>query len=686
MKTWIRRMVFAVLAVLCLMGLAGCSAATTVDTTLVLNEDLSGVREMDVAIDAASFQENFHGSIADLNTVIQNNCPEQLTWSYSGDDGTDRYHVELTFETPEEYKQKVEAILDEEVTLDLAAPTTVWANGFRVNESFTSKDLLEWLTTALVENGFVDSSNESYILGDGITNVEFNQATYSTGSTVQANQMEYLPLDKIDMLTDLQDLNSFDRSVIFYIPKASMNAKKTEIETYLNSIVPEGAGAEWGTYEGGVTMTVRKTGMDIAALDAFTKQVLDSDRCTVETAESEKEPDLLTFLNTWGDELNLSSYAGNEYGTVQFNYYCQGHNGMSLESDPDYGTLAGNENGIYEGYLIYAGNRFSEFSLHGLLRKAYQVSSIQVETAVKGSDNFSSTVTIGLASVPSETEQTVISERFTEKAADLADISMTTAEDGCSIEVSAVGDGERMAEVSQQIFDAKRELIFAEEDGLLKPIHAYGFYERMYFPTLSEDTTEDFELTYTVKTGFLSSISEDNLSELLENGAERKGGNLTIHKFESSYKVAIHGNRLNPIGAAIWLAAIVLAVLCLLKLKRSGAIAALKEDAAQARAAKAAAQAAAQATVGQAAAGQATAGQSAGVQTAAQPAAQTADIPQSASVTGTEQSVNVQQPKPETVPQPKKMRPASVVFCEDCGQANEKGAVFCENCGARLSN
>lgn len=95
MREWIRKQMIAAVAVLCFLGLAGCSAGSTVNTELKVNKDLSGVRVMDVAIDGAVFSENFNGDINALNAVVEQKCPGELAWSYDNSDGTDRYHVEL---------------------------------------------------------------------------------------------------------------------------------------------------------------------------------------------------------------------------------------------------------------------------------------------------------------------------------------------------------------------------------------------------------------------------------------------------------------------------------------------------------------------------------------------------------------------------------------------------------------
>ena len=100
------RLAAAVFAAAC--GLCGCvSYGTSIDTTLELKDDLSGVRVMEVSFEDRTFTRNFSGSLEDLDRVIRENCPEELTWSREAKDGREYYHVELPFDSPFDYRIKV---------------------------------------------------------------------------------------------------------------------------------------------------------------------------------------------------------------------------------------------------------------------------------------------------------------------------------------------------------------------------------------------------------------------------------------------------------------------------------------------------------------------------------------------------------------------------------------------------
>ena len=59
MKKSVRKIGLMLMTILVAAFLAACSAGSTVDTTLTINNDLSGSRVMELVIDQSVFDENF---------------------------------------------------------------------------------------------------------------------------------------------------------------------------------------------------------------------------------------------------------------------------------------------------------------------------------------------------------------------------------------------------------------------------------------------------------------------------------------------------------------------------------------------------------------------------------------------------------------------------------------------------
>lgn len=229
-----RLAIFAI-TLLMMLVMAGCSAGSTIDATLMINKDLSGTRQINIAISDNVFDQYFNGSIEELNALIGENCPQGMTWNYSEEGGVKQYNMEIAFTSPEDYWEKVSSILGEEPSqLEIAAPDSVWASGIRIEESFSNKDLLEWMRDLLVDNGYVSSQNADMIFADGTFTVVFNDQIYNTGSRVHIDQIEYVSIDTIRIMTKVNDLDHYDREVTIQIPRASMDKKGEEIKAYLD--------------------------------------------------------------------------------------------------------------------------------------------------------------------------------------------------------------------------------------------------------------------------------------------------------------------------------------------------------------------------------------------------------------------------------------------------------------------
>ena len=140
MKNWIRKIGLVLIMVLVTGFLAACSAGSTIETTLTINDDLSGTRKMDLVINQSVFAEYFTGTIEELNVAITENCPAELTWSYDDSTGAQIYSFTLDFASLEDYESKVDNLIGENLDVDIliSKSDSVWSTGVCVEENFTS--------------------------------------------------------------------------------------------------------------------------------------------------------------------------------------------------------------------------------------------------------------------------------------------------------------------------------------------------------------------------------------------------------------------------------------------------------------------------------------------------------------------------------------------------------------------
>lgn len=699
---------------LMMLVLAGCNAGSTVDTTLVLEKDLSGVRQMTIVIDNSVFNQYFNGTIEDINTLMDTSCPQELTWSYSEAGGTKQYVFELAFSSLDDYKEKVAAILGYEPEITISTPDSVWANGISVTENFKDTDLLQWMRDMLVDNGFVDSSNASNIFSSGTLNVSYNDSTYRSNysTSINVNEVEYVALDDIHILTDINSWNNYSRRVVFRIPSRSMELKGDAIKEYLNGLVPANAKSEWGEDEGETVFTVSVSNVTAEQLAAFDLTVFDSENASVVRTDVSENFSPFTFGEYLVENLDLRNFATGEYW-AQIHYTYQIRAAISYTASQSSDGLRpgyeGTDSALFSGYKIlvdsYANDYDESEEFRVLTQRSYSVKEMDVETDQGWGSKWERTIKFVFETVPSEDDINAIvtrmealagiggtdsdvesskdaeeaesrdvkvEEKSGSKAAEVK-ISQSTKEDVFTLTVEQKGSLEEIKISSGQIFGYEGELAYAKDREFWKVKRQEAFTESISFGNLLENVSSDFKINYAADMGMLS-----NMQYCSSDTAEMDGSKLRLTFNSTRVNVTYVGTEINPLAILFWVfIAVGVICLCVFILKLVMFIS--KSKPAEPKPAAPVVQAAPIAQEAQAA--QAVPAAQVPVQTVSQEAEQKTEQPAQSQEQKTEQPVQSEERKTE---QPE---PASVSkFCEKCGAPREPGAKFCEKCGAKFEN
>lgn len=709
------RLVVICSAVLMMLVLAGCNAGSTVDTTLVLEKDLSGVRQMTIVIDDSVFSQYFNGTVEDINALMDTSCPQELTWSYSEAGGTKQYSFELAFSSLDDYKEKVAAILGYEPEITISTPDSVWANGISVTENFKDTDLLQWMRDLLVDNGFVDSSNASNIFSSGTLNVSYNDSTYrSNSSSINVNEVEYVALDDIHILTDINGWNNYSRRVVFRIPSRSMELKGDAIKEYLDGLVPASAKSEWGEDEGETIFTVSISNVTAEQLAAFDLTVFDSENASVVRTDVSENFSPFTFGEYLHETLDLRNFATGEYW-AQIHYTYQVRAAISYTATQSSDGLRpgyeGADSALFSGYKIlvdsYANDYDESEEFNVLTQRSYTVKEMDVETdqgwgskwertikfvfeAVPSEDDINAIVTrmealagIGGADSDDETSQDA-EEKSGPKAAEVK-ISQSTKDDIFTLSIEQKGSLEEIKISSGQIFGYEGELSYAKDREFWKVKRQEAFTESISFGNLLDNVSSDFKINYTADMGMLSSMQYCS-----SDTAEMDVSKLKMTFNSTRVNVTYVGTEINPLAILFWVfIAVGVICLCVFVLKLVMFISKSKPAApkpaaptVQAAPIAQAAPAAEAAPIAQETqAAQAVSAVPTPVQTVSQEAEQKAEQPVQSEEQKTEQPVQSEEQKTE---QPE---PAPVSrFCEKCGAPREPGAKFCEKCGTKFED
>ena len=525
----LRKYILLFVTVLAIMFTAACGSGTTINTELKINDDLSGERDMQMVFSSSTFESYFTGTIEDLNATISEKIPSSMTFDYAESDGTYYYVFRLAFDSPEDYLQKVNDITGTEHNLTLSSPDGLWVNGFYVDEDFTSTDLLQWFSDALVEKGHVSSGNIGSLFGDGDTKVSYSGNSFSTGKRINVDKIEYLSISHVDVLTEICDIDSFNREVNFYIPEASMNAKGTEISDYMSSVVPSFAKLDKEEVDGTTKFSIKGNSLDIKKLDEFMKAVF-GDETSCRDSEYAGDPSPFAFSQGFVDEISLANYVMGNTSTA-LNTFVKISDDRIVNTSDNYLYYVGNYANLYSDsdyritvYAEYYGNSTPVQSANSFI-KSYYAKSADVTLKSKAGGKWNRSIEISLRDMPTEAEQTAILEKINslidkdaaavsdteeeaedKKAKDKKASKGTTTvkadtKDGYKVVIEQEGKMNDILKGSIALFGVANDMQYTVKSGAASVTKKSAVYDYLNMRDFVLYDAGDFKLTYDVKVG-----------------------------------------------------------------------------------------------------------------------------------------------------------------------------------------
>ena len=412
----LRNLLAALILMLAALAMSGCKAGSSIDTTLAVNKDLSGSRVMKIAIDDSVFQENFTGTIEDLQELVKTACPADLSWSYDDSEEIKTFTFVLNFTGLDDYQTKVSNLLGGEHEITMEAPDSIWVNGVSIREDFTSQELMEWLKTAVVEAGFVTSDNAGKVFSMGNTEVVFNGESRAAGNYVNVNTISYLKLNNVKLFVEVLDLSSYHVSLRFEVPESSMSVKGEEIRAYIQSVAPaDSEQKEEALSDGGAAFVIGKQFIDQAGLESFCRSVFGEENASIAKADEGTADTPFEFVQCNEMKINLSNYVSRQgYGT---DFY------VLMKTPSGYSATVNGYGGHdydatnYPGYRLMdsCGMYGDERSFVLRVKKTFLVSELDVETTQKMGSKWKRVSTFSLAEIPKDEELALMVSRFEER-------------------------------------------------------------------------------------------------------------------------------------------------------------------------------------------------------------------------------------------------------------------------------
>ncbi len=268
--------------------LTGCSSS--LETELSVNRGFSGQRVM-----SCSFSERqLHAAGTTLSEILEKNCPDELAWKVEPADDGERCTLTLSFSSQQEYMKKVTALLNAGTHRDpeykrtpfvlYSTPDTILTSGCRLQEDFTSADLLEWLIDAFDDatgypSGIVFEFTRNDVITDGGDPI-------SVGKQINLNSLSSESVSRIEIETNQdEDSNTFSRVIRIVFPQHTAENLGTALTDFLRSNLPEGARSVWTQRDNAIVYTAVLRKGDLESLQKSTQTFFRSDQSNLQQTQ-----------------------------------------------------------------------------------------------------------------------------------------------------------------------------------------------------------------------------------------------------------------------------------------------------------------------------------------------------------------------------------------------------------------
>ena len=548
-----KKYIWLLLILLLVMCLSGCGKRQLmVRTELTLLEDGSGSRQMVIEIRKSDFENVFSGvNTEEFNSCISDGCPSQLTMVREEEEGVFRYLITMQFSSMEEYQKMASEVIGKEVEISFFQPESVFADGIRYEENFTSVDMLGWLKELLVTNGYLDEETASDLFADGETALTYGDRNYkSDGKPIVIDDMTVTPVERIDILTNYMQNKSCSRQIIFTFSRESMNQNGDAIQSYLLKKTPESAVGEWSESGDRQMYSITAPVMSAAALNEFMTTLF----YDTETFVSEKplqKTGIFTASCEWSEVIDASAFTYDNSETVALGYYVQWEDGMELavrrQNAQD--NLKLEESDRYGGYKTVLEKEIGKESLVTSISANYIVDRIEVNTVFDSADIITREIALCFQMNPDQEDLERIRRNILQRASGYADVNIGEKREDqkTSIQIVQKGNMDDINEGYLQIFGVQGQMSHETDGDLMAIRHDGHLVDLMDFTKFIENDAQKTILVYHLELPYRERIIEDSVSSTVDSreGTQKSSGN--------TYDAEIQGAYLSlTLGSKVW--------------------------------------------------------------------------------------------------------------------------------------
>lgn len=337
------------ICIIAFLFLTACGG--TVRTDMSFNDSFSGSRIMTYTVANQDFTSYVSGDLNTIQSTLSSLCPEEIEiTSVKQDDSNITAVLTLNFDSLEDYKKKVNNILEKEgidtvPEVVFLKPDSVFARGVAYQENFSTKDLLNWMYNGIVDNNYVTSSYISYIFAAGYSSVTFNGTKYEADGymdIIDVNSVEYLRINGVNFSTVINKNGTLDRTITVSIPDSTYKEAENDIKRFLKERGEGASDSEWSEDNGDHIFTMIGRDMSpkecMEMTDLFTGTPGDrslafseNKKIKGDSQEKTEEERRKLFYKDYSlkESINLYDYISNSDNAVNFSYKMNSENSYS---------------------------------------------------------------------------------------------------------------------------------------------------------------------------------------------------------------------------------------------------------------------------------------------------------------------------------------------------------------------
>ena len=321
MKTALKKIVLVCLCLSMLLVLFACDSGE-VGTKLTLDRNCSGTRVMSFTLKQSDISSVdvfgwFTPKVSSVTSVLQGNCPDELTMDVA-ENGTDAtYYFTLAFSSLDEYRTKVAALRGKAASIEFSVPDDeLFVSGLTIKEDFTSSELFGWAVKALSAAYPKYADKIDFTATDGNASVVFGGRTFTSGAKISIEPVS-TPLERILISTVRNGEDDYNRSYSFSITADNLELigaedfKEQFIKPMLDGI-DNLVTYDWGESTDDIyTYNVTLIGADQETLNLVTSSIFPGS-----TIEYKKlDGDAFSESSCLIDSIPLTGFPCNEDGT-----------------------------------------------------------------------------------------------------------------------------------------------------------------------------------------------------------------------------------------------------------------------------------------------------------------------------------------------------------------------------------